>query len=168
MVAPCVYSYCSIVDEERGFAPYNEDEEWKLESLDISFSTRGIFGLGTDPLSGPFLIRGDLCKDTMTAQFVKQFVTGNNHQVTYNGRINISGTDIICKGVWEDVKLQLNGMFKIQGKFGDHKHSSVDNPEPFIEYQELDERGPESPHIGLKAVEEKPNDSILLFILMYL
>jgi hypothetical protein len=149
--APFAMTHCVVDEQERGFKPFELETMWEASSLYIGFSTKGIFGLGTDPAHGSYIIRGELDVKNMVAKFAKQFI--GKHTVVYTGRMNVTGEDIIIKGRWFSKKEEIQGFFKVQGRFGDNKVSDIqemaDKP-----YLPLDERG-----VGIMKQSEQGDDS---------
>jgi len=142
-ISPCVLLQCEIDDDTRFYAPFDNESNWEKSSFNVGFSTKGIFGIGYDEGLGYYIIRGNLDTDSMTARFAKQYNLNSFHTTTYVGRFNIHDNDIIIKGVWEAVRDESSGFFKIQGKFGDNKISAIQD-EPLSKYVPINER--ESPN----------------------
>jgi hypothetical protein len=149
--APFAMTHCVVDEQERGFKPFEPETVWEASSLYIGFSTKGIFGLGTDPVHGSYIIRGELDVKNMVAKFAKQFI--GKHTVVYTGRMNVTGEDIIIKGRWFSKKEEIQGFFKVQGRFGDNKVSDIQEIAD-IPYLPLDERG-----VGIMKQSEQGDDS---------
>ena len=143
-ISPCVFLYCDVDDATRSHEPFTNENNWEKTSFNIGFSTKGIFGIGNDPGLGYYIIRGNLDTENMSANFAKQYILNSFHTTTYVGRFNIHENDIIIKGVWEAVRDENKGFFKIQGKFGDQRINPIADKAlmPFIP---INERSSPSP-----------------------
>ena len=153
-VAPCAFTYAVIDDEERNHMPHDKDTPWVVSTMNIGFSTKGVFGIGKDPEFGPYIIRGDLFPKDMSCKFAKQYVGGDKNRCTiYVGRINIHENDIIVKGNWENAKDQQSGLFKVQGKFGDNKETEIQSI-PLVPFIPIDDRGNDTNSPGNQGGQE--------------
>lgn len=108
-----------------------------METVYQNVSTKGIFGIGYDE-RGQYFIKGEIIKEQRYCKWAKQYIGGDT--ISYIGRCNIHGANMVIKGVYQDKKNNINGYFETKGPFGDLRIGDVImEPVPYVEGGVADE-----------------------------